>query len=105
MAQAMTSTERDLREQLRQSVNAVRSAVRRVPDVALVEHLGLNEAGAAVLDANSALTQAQSITDELAQLDQLTDEGLLLVGNARMALEAIRALLALIVAEIDDRAA
>jgi len=105
MAQLMTPAERALRERLIESVNAVRSAIGRVPEPDAVDEVGLNQCGAAVLDANCALSRAQQATEELAQLESLCDEGLLLVGSARTALEAIRSLLALVVADLEQRAA
>lgn len=101
----MTAQELDLRLELERHVNEIRAAIDTAPLLQELDPLAFQGAGECISAANDALIEALTIASALEALTNATEESVLLVSSARMALALIRESLTLLTAELDGQAA
>lgn len=105
MTNTMTPQEATLRDEIGRAVTTMRSTIRHMPYLDTLDRDGLNEVGLKIHDLHSTAARVELLTYELEQLDGLTEDAATLAVSARLAIEMLRSVLAVVAAEFDFRAA
>lgn len=101
----MTTEESALRRELARRVKLARRALRRIKEPDTIDAVGTDEAAAALAEANRTLAAAKATVSELEQVEALSDEALMLVANARLALAMVHEMIGVLCADLDSRLA
>ena len=105
MATNTLSAEDAARAQLRAALEELHFELGRCPALEELDLFDLEVAAEAAQRTNEALSRAERLTKELALLDTISEEAIVLLGVSRNGFVAVRALLAGLVASIDMRGA